>query len=300
MASEWWELFSVGKHRDKKGQVRNWTEADLDRIVTTYDPSKGHEAPICIDHEENEGPIEGGPAYGWVQKLKREGRLLLAKFHQVVPAFAEAVNQGLFKKRSIALYPDGSLRHVAFLGALPPAVKGLRDNTFQEGDYLCYAEAVGDLKFNLEQEESVTVEELEKKLEAEKADNAALQAKNAGLEGENLKLRTEFSEGQAKAKRAELTAFIDQGIANGTVLPAWKDAGLLSFMERLGGSDEVIEFSEGKKQSGLDWFKTFITSFAAHPLFKAMKKPDGAKGGQFAEDEKLVTLIVGSKPEGGK
>jgi len=38
----------------------------------------------------------------------------------------------MFKKRSISLYPDLKLRHVGFLGAVPPAVKGLPDFAFSE------------------------------------------------------------------------------------------------------------------------------------------------------------------------
>ena len=65
--------------------------------------------------------------------------------HQVDPAFAELVRAGRFKKLSVALYgpthPDNPtagggwyLRHVGFLGAKPPAVKGLRDAALGEAD----------------------------------------------------------------------------------------------------------------------------------------------------------------------
>jgi hypothetical protein len=60
--------------------------------------------------------------------------LLLARFGQVEPAFSAMVQEGRIKKRSAAFYPDGTLRHVAFLGAMPPAVKGLPDVAFAEGD----------------------------------------------------------------------------------------------------------------------------------------------------------------------
>jgi hypothetical protein len=43
------------------------------------------------------------------------------------------VKQGLFKKRSVSLYPDMTLRHVGFLGAVPPSIKGLADIQFKEG-----------------------------------------------------------------------------------------------------------------------------------------------------------------------
>ena len=54
----------------------------------------------------------------------------------VYPAFEEMVQHSLFKKRSASFYrkPAGiELRHVGFLGAQPPDVKGLADMKFEEG-----------------------------------------------------------------------------------------------------------------------------------------------------------------------
>jgi len=124
----WFEIFKAGEQTDSKGNVRNWTKADLDNMVAKYDP-QNHEAPIVIGH-----PKDNSPAYGWIESVKRVGDKLLAFPKQVVPEFAEMVNNGMFKKRSISLYPDGTIRHVGFLGAVPPAVKGLADVQFSEGD----------------------------------------------------------------------------------------------------------------------------------------------------------------------
>ncbi|WAC06587.1 MAG: hypothetical protein OS130_10010 [Thermodesulfobacteriota bacterium] len=122
------EIFKTGRHTDSGGNTKTWTEDDLDGIVQKYNPAE-HEAPIVIGH-----PKENAPAWAWVEELKREGKVLLAKLKQVVPEFADMVRQGLFKKRSISLYPDLTLRHVGFLGAMPPAVKGLSDIAFKEGE----------------------------------------------------------------------------------------------------------------------------------------------------------------------
>ncbi len=125
MAQEHWiEVFRTGTHTDSAGGTREWTEADLDRMAGSYDPAR-HEAPVVVGH-----PAHDAPAYGWVRGLKRVGQLLLAKVGQMAPEFVEAVRAGQYKKRSIALYPDGTLRHLAFLGAQPPAVKGLKDVQF--------------------------------------------------------------------------------------------------------------------------------------------------------------------------
>lgn len=62
---------------------------------------------------------------------------MMARFCQVDPAFAEIVEAGRYKKRSASFYlgADGQvagLRHVGFLGAFPPDVKGLKDVQFDD------------------------------------------------------------------------------------------------------------------------------------------------------------------------
>jgi hypothetical protein len=122
----WVEVFKAGKHTDSAGNTREWTEDDLKSIVENYNPAE-HEAPVVIGH-----PADNDPAFGWVEKLKAEGTVLYAKFKDLIPEFVDIVKQGLFKKRSIALYPDlVGLRHIGFLGAVPPAVKGLENIQFQ-------------------------------------------------------------------------------------------------------------------------------------------------------------------------
>ncbi len=122
------EIFKTGTHVDSAGNVRTWTEKDLDAIVSKYNPAN-HEAPVVIGH-----PKDNAPAFGWVEGLERKGSVLYAKLKDLVPEFVEAVKKGLYKKRSISLYPDMTLRHVGFLGAMPPAVKGLADVAFSEAD----------------------------------------------------------------------------------------------------------------------------------------------------------------------
>ena len=123
---EWFEIFRTGIHTDLAGNISDWNGEDLDKIVRLYNPAH-HEAPIVIGHPEHDSP-----AYGWIEALKREGDRLLAKPKQLVEEFKDWIRKGLYKKVSIALYPDLSLRHVGFLGAVPPAVKGLATAQFVE------------------------------------------------------------------------------------------------------------------------------------------------------------------------
>jgi hypothetical protein len=129
---KWIEIFRAGDYPQGK-----FSPEDLDQIVAAYNPAL-HEAPLVVGH-----PADNKPAYGWVAELKREGPTLLARAKDVVPAFEEMVKAGLFKKRSASFYrnyPEAGklyLRHVGFLGAQPPEVKGLKDvfvELFGEGD----------------------------------------------------------------------------------------------------------------------------------------------------------------------
>jgi hypothetical protein len=126
----WQEIFKTGQQTDSSGVTRDWSESDLDNIVNKYNEQpadKRHEAPVVIGH-----PVVDSPAYGWVSRLKREGSALLAEFKQLALEFVEIVKEGRYKKVSMALYPDMLLRHVGFLGAVPPAVKGLEPVKFSE------------------------------------------------------------------------------------------------------------------------------------------------------------------------
>lgn len=131
----WVEIFKGGKQVDSVGREHDG-DAVIDRAMATFNAAE-HEPPAVIGH-----PALNAPAYGWVNDIKKDvvdgTNRLFAQFHQVVPEFADMVQRGLFKKRSAAFYPDGRLRHVGFLGAMPPAVKGLADMAFDEGQPLVF------------------------------------------------------------------------------------------------------------------------------------------------------------------
>lgn len=132
------QVFRAGRHVSSDGRAIEFTAADVDASARAYDPAI-HEAPIVVGH-----PRDNEPAYGWVQSLAAHDGALEATPHQVEPQFAALVEQGRYKKISASFYtPESSsnpvpgiwyLRHVGFLGAQPPAVKGLRAPSFGEGE----------------------------------------------------------------------------------------------------------------------------------------------------------------------
>lgn len=136
-------IFRAGRHTAMQGQTLSFGEADLAASAAAYDPAK-HEAPIVVGH-----PAADAPAFGWVQSLAAVAGDLTAMPRQVDPAFAEAVANGRYKKVSASFYsPDSPhnpvpgvyyLRHVGFLGAQPPAVKGLSPVQFaDDGDCVSF------------------------------------------------------------------------------------------------------------------------------------------------------------------
>lgn len=117
-------VFKAGEHTDSQGRARTWTKEDLGKIAGSYDP-ENHEAPVVIGHPQN-----NSPAYGWVKGLEMDDEGVLWAKTDILEEFDELVQKGAYKKRSISLYDDLSLRHVGFLGGQPPAVKGLPDLQF--------------------------------------------------------------------------------------------------------------------------------------------------------------------------
>lgn len=129
-------IFKKGTHTSAQGITLDFNEDLLQQAATAYDPSL-HEAPIVIGH-----PSSNGPAFGWVSGLNYQEGDLHAIPHQINADFQEMVQQGAFKKVSASWYlPDSPqnpkpgtlyLRHVGFLGAQPPAIKGLSGINFNE------------------------------------------------------------------------------------------------------------------------------------------------------------------------
>lgn len=131
-------IFTPGQHTAMSGDRLSFSESDLAATASAYDPAL-HEAPLVVGH-----PRHNAPAYGWVKSLTAGADGLHAEPQQLDADFAELVSSGRFKKISASFYaPDSPsnpvpgvyyLRHVGFLGAQPPAVKGLKQAEFAEAE----------------------------------------------------------------------------------------------------------------------------------------------------------------------
>ena len=291
------EIFKPGRHTDMAGQVHEFSGADVRRMAAAYNPAQ-REAPLCVGHPEH-----NLPAYGYVRGLSvnAAGRLVMDT-HQVAPRFAEWVKSGAYKKRSASFYPPDHpsnpapgawyLRHVGFLGAQPPAVAGLADIQFADGDeqgWVAFAEsndagcptpccptsrcpllqsgeqACQPNPVTTQEDCSMTdteKAELERQLQAAKDEAAAAQAKLAAAAAERDAAQAQaasFAE-KAKAERlAAFTAFAEAQIKTGALLP--KDKVLaVTALEALSATQPVA-FAEGdttRKVSLAGWLQELI------------------------------------------
>lgn len=268
------------------GKALTFGAAELAGAVAAYDPAL-HEAPLCVGH-----PTHDAPAYGWVKGLQVKGDRLVADTGQVDGAFAELVKAGRFKKLSAAFYePDapnnpkpGSyyLRHVGFLGAQPPAIKGLKAVEFAAGAegvvvFGDYADTLVARMFRRLREHFIATEGQEaadKALPAYELDELTtlaaqpepdctdpgdapmgfteqqLAARATELEQREAALKareTSITEGERTARVAGDAAFLEGLVGAGKVLPAQKPA-LLAFMAQLHDAG-VVAFGEGAQRA---------------------------------------------------
>lgn len=154
----WIEIFKTGNHFDSKGNKKSYSVDDLTKITDIYNnkvaESDSYEAPLVKGH-----PGSDEPAYGWVEKLQLKGDKLLAKLKDVTPELIKEIRDGRFKKVSVALYNDFLLRHVGLLGAMPPAIKGLRNVAFSENNYLEINQIINSDSVNSELNELILFNE---------------------------------------------------------------------------------------------------------------------------------------------
>lgn len=219
------EIFRAGKRPDSSGNLTEIKISQLAQAVTAYDPNL-HEAPAVIGH-----PKDNAPAYAWVKGLSLEGDTLKAELAQIDPEFSEMVQAGRFKKVSASFYLEDSphnpkpgklyLRHVGFLGAMPPAVKGLRNPEFSEDEK-------GVVNFSIEMEDNAEIKAL-------RAENEQLKAE------ERTRKNLEFAEvlvsvGRlapiAKAKALEILNYAEE----------CDQAGIINFNEGESMAQKVREF----------------------------------------------------------
>jgi len=374
---DWVPIFAGGKQRDSQGRMQDG-DALIDKAIASFD-AEVHEPPLVVGH-----PKDNDPAYGWIGGLKKAAQkikglglvnVLLMKTRDVVPEFAAAVKQNLYKKRSASFYPDGRLRHVGFLGAAPPAVKGLpnlafkeEENTLdfndidaadftgpsyifsriatvfsrlrdrfiekdglEEADKIISSWDIDNLKDEANRAQTAEVVPTESAYAEKKEENSmgyteeqlqTLLQKQKDRDTKNFtekldaattkteqdvrnRVEAEFAEKEAaraaEVRKKEIKDFIDQGVKDGKIIPAWVKMGMAEFMENL-AAEETMDFMDGKKRTSLDWFRDFMAELPKVVEFKeiATRDQDAGSQGTQAKRDKLISDFQESEAKAGR
>ena len=300
------EIFKTGSHTSDKGVTKDYSLDDLNFIATNYNPSED-EAPIVIGH-----PEDNDPAFGWVSSLSvsQDGKLLAeAPDDKLHPEFLSALKEGRYKKRSISLTPEGKLRHIGFLGAAKPAVKGLADIQFSSPSSEVY-------EFDVEKESEVEIKEEVIKPEIENDKLTSLSQEINTLKDSISAMQKNFSESelkstktsiekinsqlnslQSKISNSDFEKILDEKVNVGTLTPAIKDKVLevLNFMQSQNFSED---FSVSKFQSEVNKLLVslvnsfpkiiFYENFAEKPEDDSSIKDDSFIGMEIDSESKQL------------
>jgi len=242
----WIQIFRKGTHTDSQGIERNFNDEDLEKIAQIYNQkvaeSDSYEAPLVKGH-----PKTDAPAYGWVEKLTKRGNILFAKLKNLAPEIIDEIRKGRYKKVSIALYPDLLLRHIGLLGAVPPAVKGLKTVTFsEESDFLIFNSEEDNPTF-----ENILITELKQ---------------------ENKKLQKEIDNLKKQLRLIEFSEFADNLIQkhNNLILPNQKDQIVEILEDSFLLEQSKMEFTE--KTDLVSKIKSFLSSLISNSgIFDELK-----------------------------
>lgn len=264
----WLEIFKSGSHKDTSGTSSNWDAESLDKIVNIYNrrisEDKSYQAPVVKGH-----PQTNDPAFGWVERLARRGNKIVALLKNLDENFIDEVRTGRFKKVSIALYPDLLLRHVGFLGAAAPAVKGL--NTAQFADQVAEQEIVSDIIEFAEEicnnDENLSNDTSNSNPEPTSEGTFSfndLVARIKELEAENQKQSERITNSEKEARLSEFREFTESLInhSDGAIIIPSQAETLIDILEMAFQSDvrdrQGASFSEN--ESNVEKIKHFVSS----------------------------------------
>ncbi len=234
-------IFKPGRHTAMSGAVLEFFASDLAASADAYDPAK-FEAPLVVGH-----PRLDAPAYGWVSRLSAGVDGLDAETHQVDAAFAELVGEGRYKKISASFFmPDAPgnpvpgvyyLRHVGFLGAVAPAVTGLRTPEFSADEA-----GIETIEFSTTHEKEIAQVTPEEK---------------AALKAENAQLKQQLADGAAREKAATTAArhvkhasFCEALVTEGRLVPGLAPV-IVATLDFVADQEQVVEFAAGDTKTPL-------------------------------------------------
>jgi hypothetical protein len=228
------------------------TPEDIAATASAYDPAR-YRAPVVIGHPETDDP-----AWGWVLGASAQADGLWLDV-ELLPEMADLVRSRRYQAVSVALWtPDApgnptpgvwALKHLGFLGAAAPAVKGLAPVQLA---------AVADGQIV-----TVTLRERVQHRNPKEQSMSETDPSVAAAERERRLAEREaaIAARERELARAAYAAELDAHVRAGRVLPA-ECASLVAVMERLAQA-EAVTLAEGGAQPALDLLRGFLARLPA-------------------------------------
>lgn len=266
---DWIEIARTGRFTDMGGREVEIGPTHLERLAATDLTAGG--VPLVFGH-----PRVEDPAYGWVDELQVQGDRLLAKLRDVPEAVRGLVRDGHYRHVSIRATPDlGRLRHVGLLGAVPPAIEGLKPVELAAPD------GSVDLVFAQQHMEG-QMDELTKALNELAATKTALAEREGQLkavEGELQNLQRDFAAHRDETVRKNREARVQRLVESGRIMPGAKDE-TLAFATALAQGDTTLNFaSEGPLPAEEAFFRR-LEARDDNGLFVEFATPGSAGAGE--------------------
>lgn len=268
------EIFGAGTHSASTGRI-TVTEHDLDEIVAAFDALQGTsivKPHLKLGHTDSQkwfGQDKGAPALGWITKVWREGRKLLATVADVPEAMLDLIRQGRYHNVSAEIFFDAPievngrkwsrvLSAVALLGVEMPAVKdlaGLAAALFSfekkvDADPIEFSQEKpmpDPVMYNQDQVDAlVAAAETRVRSDLEASHTQALSAQTAQITtvtAERDAARSELTTVRASAAEAAATRLVDEAIRTGHLLPKQK-AFAMAFLTTNSGP---VKFGDSEK-----------------------------------------------------
>jgi hypothetical protein len=272
------------------------TETDLDLMIKNFKDNL-IEPYLNIDHSkkatEQFKEALGAMSLGFVDKLYKKGKKLIADFKQIPKTIAELIKSGALKKKSVEYYPtykhangntyQSVLQAVTFHGANGvPAVNTLSDfialyknelQTLKKHDKkdTVKLETQEDKKMDTveikqnEYEELLnfksSADELNKSVETLKAEKDEAIKSLKAKEDELNTLKKDVEKKEAEMIHTEAENYVDTNIKEGKILPKFKDMYIRSYKRSKDEGEEALTlYKEEIEAREANMFKSVLTN----------------------------------------
>ena len=301
---------------------------DLEEMVTTFNETKDKLKPyVKLGHTEKQKliQIDGLPAVGWIDNLKKVGTKLLADISNVPKKIYELIKAGAYKRVSSEIFQNieinkkkykYALKAIAFLGANTPAVESLNDIMalynkepdiiFTENSDIKTVDMESEKEQNKKQEElkMAELDDLKKsndemavqlKQKDEEIKGLSQKLGEAEKSGESMKVRV--TELENKSLKKEIEIKVDELISNKKLMPSQKE-GMITLLYAV-KQGEVKKFKIGDKEKSMDEILVDVISSYEVNVNTEIKSEFGKSNSEDDERNNLAQLALDlSKKDG--